>query len=423
MVESFNKLFALFWDVTNAVEMIIDYRNILPILQTMAMAICLGGATLLFLRRRNNRSRSILAMIMLLWGLFYTVRVVGMVLEHPLLNFIRISVMDPFLLVCGNLYLIFLLFYPVEVVRPGWLNLKRTGCLLLPYLVVSLLYYIILFLIGQEPMNLCSMNMFIEHIGEFNVWYRLFMTFSVVAYLAILFRLTWHYKKIYHQWCLNNYSNDENMDVSWLRQYGIGVVLIGIAYFGVLFDGGTPCFIIHNLVVQSFFAYTLYKGLFHDNPYTEDFFSHTLDEEDACLKAEFHEEQLFPDKKNVYSEGNESAFLKKMPAYRDEVANWMVSKKPYLNPDFKLMDVSEILPLNRTYISRVFNEGFGGSFSDVVRDYRMREAEWMLLNRKDIPVGQIGELCGFSSPSVFHRAFVQCHDGLTPNRYRKQVEE
>ena len=57
-----------------------------------------------------------------------------------------------------------------------------------------------------------------------------------------------------------------------------------------------------------------------------------------------------------------------------------------------------------------------------LRDYRIREAEEMLTNCQDIPVGQVGELCGFTSPSAFHRAFVQSHDGLTPNRYRKQAE-
>lgn len=397
-----------------------DYTTLLPTLQTMSMVICLGGAFLLFLRGHNNRSRSLLAMIMLLWGCFYAVRVMGMLLGNPFLNFTRISVMDPFVLACGNLYLIFLLLYPVEVVRPGWLNLKRTGWLLLPYLVVSLFYYIVLSLSGQEPMKLRSMNQFMEHIGEFNVWYRLFMALSVLVYLALLFRLTWHYKKIYRKWCQNNYSNDENIDVSWLRQYGIGVVLVGIAFFGVVFDGGEPYFVVHNLIVQCFFGYTLYKGLFHDNPYTENFFSQTLNEEDACSHAEFQEEQLSPNR--VISEGNESAFLKNLSVYCDEVANWMTTEKPYLNPNFKLMDVSGVLPLNRTYISRVFNEGFGGSFSDVVRDYRVREAEWMLANCKDIPVGQVGELCGFSSPSVFHRAFVQSHDGLTPKRYRLHAE-
>ena len=79
--------------------------------------------------------------------------------------------------------------------------------------------------------------------------------------------------------------------ISWLRRYGIGVMLIGVAYFWLLFDGSTYCLIVHNLTVQCFFCYTLYKGLFHDNPYTEDFFRHTLDETDARREAELREER------------------------------------------------------------------------------------------------------------------------------------
>ena len=107
------------------------------------------------------------------------------------------------------------------------------------------------------------------------------MIVSIVLYLAFLFRLTWRYKEVYRQWCRDNYSDDKDMDISWLRRYGIGVMLIGVAYFWLLFDGSTYCLIVHNLTVQCFFCYTLYKGLFHDNPYTEDFFRHTLDETDA----------------------------------------------------------------------------------------------------------------------------------------------
>ena len=243
------------------------------------------------------------------------------------------------------------------------------------------------------------------------------MIVSIVLYLAFLFRLTWRYKEVYRQWCRDNYSDDKDMDISWLRRYGIGVMLIGVAYFWLLFDGSTYCLIVHNLTVQCFFCYTLYKGLFHDNPYTEDFFRHTLDETDARREAELREERLSAD--HADSPGDESIFLRKLPAYRDEVARWMAERKPYLRGDFKLMDVSEILPLNRTYLSRVFNDGFGDSFSSVVRGYRMREAEEMLVSHRDIPVGQVGELCGFSSPSVFHRAFVESRQPYS-NRYRRQ---
>lgn len=401
-----------------------DYTSILPILITMAAVICLGGASLLFLRGRNNRSRRLLASIMLAWGIFYVIRIVGMLMGNQNLYFTKVDIANVFLLTSGNLYLIILLLYPLEIVRPGWLNLKRTGLLLLPYIGVTLFYYFVLSLLGQKPLILSDINQFMEHIGQFNVWFRILMTLSIAAYLAYLFRLTWRYKEFYQQWCRNNYSDDETMNISWLRQYGIGVVLIGVAYFWGVFDGNTYRFIIHNLTVQCFFCYTLYKGLFHDNPYTENFFSYTLDENEACQKAELKEKVSSTENVCLLEvKGNENAFLKKLPTYCDKISSWMIKKKPYLNPNFKLIDVSEILPLNRTYLSRVFNEGFGNSFNDVVRNYRLREAEWLLVNRKDIPVGQVGELCGFSSPSVFHRAFVQSHDGLTPNCYRKQTEE
>lgn len=398
-----------------------DTIGILSILHTMTVVICLGGASLLFLRGRENRSRRLLAAIMSAWGLIYVVRVVGMLTGNSALNFTSTAVADTLVLVSGNLYLIFLLLYPLEIVRPGWLNLKRTGILLLPYILLTLFYYVVLYLLGQKPLALHDINHFFEHIREFNVWFRLFMTLSIVVYLVFLFRLTWHYKKFYSRWCQNNYSNDRDMDISWLRQYGIGVLTIGIAYFWLLFNGSTYCFIVHNLTVQCFFCYTLYKGLFHYNPYTENFFSDTLAETDACLKAELEEEKSLSGNAGITVD--ESAFLKKLPSYCDEITVWMTDRKPYLKPDFKLMDVADVLPLNRSYLSRIFNEGFGSSFSDVVRNYRIREAEWMLANRSDIPVGQVGELCGFSSPSAFNRAFVQSHGGLTPNRYRKQQEK
>ncbi len=394
------------------------YANILPILQTMAAVICLGGALLLLLRGRDSRSRRMLAAVMSIWGLIYATRVAGTLMGNSDLNFTNTDAADTLVLVAGNFFLIVLLLYPLEVVRPGWLSLKRAGMLLLPYAALSLLYYAGLYLLGQEPLLLRDTDQFMEHIGEFNVWYRLLMIASIVLYLAFLFRLTWRYKEVYRQWCHDNYSDQKNIDISWLRRYGIGVALIGVAYFWLLFDGSTYCLIVHNLTVQCFFCYTLYKGLFQDNPYTEDFFRHTLDETDARREAELREERLSAN--HADSPGDESIFLRKLPAYRAEVARWMAERKPYLRGDFKLMDVSEVLPLNRTYLSRVFNDGFGDSFSGVVRDYRIREAEEMLVNRKDIPVGQVGELCGFSSPSVFHRAFVQSHGGLTPNRYRRQ---
>lgn len=53
------------------------YADILPILQTMAAVICLGGTLLLLLRGRDSRSRHMLAAVMSIWGLIYATRAQG----------------------------------------------------------------------------------------------------------------------------------------------------------------------------------------------------------------------------------------------------------------------------------------------------------------------------------------------------------
>lgn len=139
------------------------YADILPILQTMAAVICLGGALLLLLRGRDSRSRRMLAAVMSRWGLIYATRVAGTLMGNSDLNFTNTDAADTLVLVAGNFFLIVLLLYPLEVVRPGWLSLKRAGMLLLPYAALSLLYYAGLHLLGQEPRMLRDTGQFMEH--------------------------------------------------------------------------------------------------------------------------------------------------------------------------------------------------------------------------------------------------------------------
>ena len=106
------------------------------------------------------------------------------------------------------------------------------------------------------------LTIFFEHIGEFNVWYRLLLLVSIGFYLLSLLRLTWRYREVYQQWCQSNYAATEDMEISWLRNYIIGVFLIGCAYFWLLFDGNTRCFVVHNLMVQLSFVIPFIRGYF-----------------------------------------------------------------------------------------------------------------------------------------------------------------
>lgn len=134
------------------------------------------------------------------------------------------------------------------------------------------------------------------------------------------------------------------------------------------------CYVVHNIIIQLFFGFIFYKGFFHENPYPENFFRHTMNEEEARKNEEVEELPPPLTVDNVEQQEksmNETVFLVKLPEYKTKVQQWMEETKPYLRKDFKLMDVAGVLPLNRTYLSQIFNEGWGESFSDVVRSYRI----------------------------------------------------
>lgn len=111
-------------------------------------------------------------------------------------------------------------------------------------------------------------------------------------------------------------------------------------------------------------------------------------------------------------------FVDKIPEYKLMLERWMETEKPYMNKDFKLLDVMQALPLNRSYLSRMFNEAYGETFFSVVMRYRIEESVRMLESRPDLTVTRIADICGFSSASVFGRAFLK-NRGVTPKEYRK----
>lgn len=403
------------------------WEAVLRMLVPMCTVICLGGAALLFLSSNHSRSRRFLAYIMLAWGLAYAARVAGILLGT--MDYMKTPLLAPFLLIGGNLYVIILLCYPLEVLRPGWLNMRRFLLLLSPYLGIVAIYYLVLFLLGEKPVELATWAAFRAQAGCFNVWYRLVILFSVTGYVFLLLSIIYRYEKVYGRWCETNYASTDHMEVSWLHYYGIGVALIGAAYFWEVFNGSTYCYVAHNITVQIFFCFTFYKGFFHRNPYTESFFSHTMNEEMAEEEATEEEapEAALPAEEGKTADeagrpGDETAFLAQVPVYKQTVEQWMEESKPYLCKEFKLMDVAKVVFLNRTYLSMIFNEGWGENFSSVVRNYRIRHAENLLKNHPELTINEIAELCGFTSPSTFHRAFAQCHKGLTPKKFREKPE-
>jgi len=102
--------------------------------------------------------------------------------------------------------------------------------------------------------------------------------------------------------------------------------------------------------------------------------------------------------------------------YRANLEEWLEKEKPYLNPDFQLTDLRQVLPLNRTYLSQLINNEYGCSFYQWVNDLRIEEAKRMMTEEPDLKFQDVADRCGFSSRTAFTRAFIR-HTGVTPSEW------
>lgn len=91
----------------------------------------------------------------------------------------------------------------------------------------------------------------------------------------------------------------------------------------------------------------------------------------------------------------------------------------YLDANLTLETLATKAGATEREVSRALNTTLGGGFHEVVRKYRVQEAQRLLHTAPDAPIIQILYDAGFNSKSAFHRAFSE-QAGMTPSEYRKR---
>lgn len=87
------------------------------------------------------------------------------------------------------------------------------------------------------------------------------------------------------------------------------------------------------------------------------------------------------------------------------------------NPDMGSTFIASKMNLSQRQLNRKIKSVTGVDTSSLIRDIRIAKAKELLCST-DIPVTEVGERCGFDSPSYFAKIFKQ-HTKLTPSDYRK----
>ena len=351
-----------------------------------------------------------MAILELMWGIEY---LTALILMLTVIDSTEYALFREKVLIIGNFFIMLTNLFPIQVLLPGWLNWKKIILLFLPIVLVTVLYYGGMYLLGEVPESLTSYAVIGRSIGHFNVWFRLVILLSNIAYIMVILKWLYKYEKRYIKWKNENFSDQEYVDISWMRSYDFIVVGIFLFYMGILLIGGRIPVIIHSTFSVLCFSYLFYKALFYESPYPEDFFDtgHQVPTSESTIEE--YGIPMSPESDPL----NEQVFENRIQTYVDTLKSWMEEEKPYLYNDFKLTDVSHILPLNRTYLSRIFNEGFGQNFSEVVRAYRVNYSKEILRNNPSIPTYQVATLSGFRSDTTYIKAFKQITN-MTPTQYK-----
>ena len=99
----------------------------------------------------------------------------------------------------------------------------------------------------------------------------------------------------------------------------------------------------------------------------------------------------------------------------------MINKKLYLDSELSLNKLSKILGINRTYISQTINDKFDRNYSSLINEYRVKEAQKLLIKETNLTYEGIGFEVGFKSKSAFNSAF-KTYTGVTPSIFVKNAK-
>ena len=81
------------------------------------------------------------------------------------------------------------------------------------------------------------------------------------------------------------------------------------------------------------------------------------------------------------------------------------------------MQIGEEFHLTPEYLCARFKNSTGETVGQYLKRVRIGRARILLMERPDLNLSRIGELCGYRSPSYFGKVFREM-TGLTPQNFR-----
>ena len=267
--------------------------------------------------------------------------------------------------------------YPLEVIRPTISRTRIYALLFSPLLLLVLIGMCA----GIEYTPIYTYADLWQHIGEFNVWFRLLALLVMFFYAFSLFLVPYDWRK-------------SSADRKFIMTYALGFCLIGVLYFSIQLSHAYWLVPIHQVAWFSFFFGVAYY--------------------------ELKERLVVPPSKMIVSPSESASFNSENDELWTRIIEIVESNNGWRNPDINLSSLSQQIFSNRTYVSEAFKRHTGMTFNEYLA---MRRIDYVTEKLKQHPDTNIQELfikAGYRHRSTAWRHF-QKQKGVSPTEFAENL--
>lgn len=338
------------------------------------MVICMVCGIALWRQRHGvpDRSRTIMAILLLSMTGYYVYLNLFSAFNADF-NPYR-ELIPPNLTFIGLLNITLLSLYPIEVMRPYWLNWQRVAVMFMPFLLL-LLPGVLSVDVFYRPLH--AMDELLGHLGEVNVWLRLVVLASMFLFLGVLLKLPFNRRQ-------------SSADSRWVHRYVLACTITSTLYIGKMFNVSPYIHLAHSLWAGFFFLYYTWYEL-----------RERLAPSVGVLAEDTPET----------GEGiSDDLLWKRITDYIDVEQKWR-------DPDLGLEMLCQEVMSNKTYVSLAFRQHASTTFNEYVNRCRINYvAERLEAGLSTDLLKDIFFEAGFRTHSTAYRQFVR-YKGVSPTQY------
>lgn len=377
-----------------------DKNNLLAMVALVAISISLFlSVFLITVKTKLKLSNSLFAFFLILTAIDISINL-GAVFEIPL-N-IRVFISSFFFLQLPVFYL-----YVLSVCYTDF-KLKLKHLLhLFPFILANLILVPRFYAVNQAAkISFLGNSLNMPEI-QFN---HFVIHAQIILYIIAVFITLRKVRTIY----LENYAGSSIESLTWLTQFTIALsIFFIIALLKNIFKFSQYPYLADYLKIGlilfelAIIFWYLYKALNNPGLFKIIDSKLTLFSETVLEDKKLHSSASFESK-------NSTELL--------SLKNYMMEKKPFLNPSLTIQDVSSETNIPVRDLSALINLDLGQHFYDFVNTYRINQAKEILKDNTKIKLTILEILyqVGFNSKSSFNTAFKK-QTGHTPTDYRKKL--